>query len=252
MSGASSGDRARGEKPPRFNSSAEVVITKRRRFAKMSPAFSREANRILDEIILARRTIRAFAEEAPPREAIAELIKAGLWAPYAALAVAGRDDFRRFFVFSQGTAAMDEVARLIRSGARRMLEDRRREMGRLPVAGDRDYAYLDRIKALAEKGHPSLKSAPYYIVVAEYQGVPRAGLQSLAHALENMWLKATALGLAFQLISATESMAQDEEFVRLLGLPFGDYVLDGCAVGYPAAEPPQATRPDPAAATKWL
>jgi nitroreductase len=213
--------------------------------------FNDEANTILDEIILARRTNRAFADEVPPRETIEELIRAGLWAPYAALVVAGRDDFRRFFVFSRGTAASNEAVRLIQLRARKMFEDRLRAGG-APVAGDRDYAYLERLKGLAENGLPSLKAAPYYIVVAEYQGLPPAGLQSLAHTLENMWLKATTLGLAFQLISVTESMAVDGEFVRLLGLPLGEYVLDGCAVGYPAAEPPLAKRADAGGVTKWL
>jgi nitroreductase len=218
----------------------------------MVKKFSDEVNAVLDELILARRTVRAFADEAPPREAIEKLIKAGLWAPYAALAVAGREDFRRFFVFPRGTKAREEAARLIQLRARRIVEEAGRVRGAVPVPGDRDFAYFDRLKALADRGLPSLTTAPYYIVVAEYQGVPPAGLQSLAHALENMWLKATALGLAFQLISATESMAGDEAFVRLLGLPFGDYVLDGCAVGYPAAEPQTAKRADPGAVTTWL
>ncbi|HVP89587.1 MAG TPA: nitroreductase family protein [Terriglobales bacterium] len=218
----------------------------------MVKRLSDEANAVLDEIIAARRTNRAFAEEAPPREAIEELIKAGLEAPYAALAVAGRNDFRRFFVFTRGTPAMVEAGRLIQQAAGRRLEEVRRVRGREAVEGDRDFLYMDRLKALAESGLPSLRTAPYFIVVAEYQGVPAAGLQSLAHALENMWLKATALGLAFQLISATETMAEDEAFVRLLGLPIGDFVLDGCAVGWPAADPPPARRPEMSAVTRWL
>ncbi len=218
----------------------------------MVKKLSDEANAVLDEIIASRRTIRAFAEEAPPRAAVEELIKAGLEAPYAALAVAGRADFRRFFVFTRGTPAMAEAGRLIQHAAGRRLEEARRVRGREPVAGERDFLYMDRLKALAESGLPSLRTAPYFIVVAEYQGIPPAGLQSLAHTLENMWLKATALGLAFQLISATETMAEDEAFVRLLGLPFGDFVLDGCAVGWPAADPPPVRRPEMRAATKWL
>jgi len=216
----------------------------------MGKKFSEEANKVLDEIISARRTIRAFAEEAPPREAVELIIKAGLQAPYAALAVAGRDDFRKFFVFSRGTPASAEAGRLIQLAARRRLEEIMRAPGRAKVMGDRELPYVDRLRALAEHGHPSLKAAPYFIVVAEYQGIPAAGLQSLAHTLENMWLKATALGLAFQLVSVTESMAEDEAFVRLLGLPFGEYVLDGCAVGWPAAEPPAAKRPDNI--VKWM
>jgi len=214
--------------------------------------FDEKANRILDEIIEARRTIRAFAEEAPPREEIERLIRAGFLAPYAALAVAGRPDFRRIVVLEKGTPAREEAARLVQLRAQKMLGNMNRARGGAPLEGDREYAYLSRLKMLAENGHPSLAKAPFYIVVAEYQGVPAAGLQSLAHVLENMWLKATALGMAFQLISVTEAMAQDEAFVRLLGLPVGEYVLDGCAVGYPAADPPPAPRPDMASGVKWL
>jgi nitroreductase len=218
----------------------------------MVKKFSDEANAVLDEIIVARRTIRAFAAEAPPREAIEQLVKAGLQAPYAALAVAGRDDFRRFFIFSRGTPAIAEAGRLIQQAARKRVEQALRKRGRAAAASERDSLYLDRLRALADNGHPSLKAAAYFIVIAEYQGVPPAGLQSLAHTLENMWLKATALGLAFQLVSVTESMAEDKAFVRLLGLPFGDYVLDGCVVGYPAAEPPAAKRLEMSAVARWL
>jgi nitroreductase len=218
----------------------------------MISRFDDNANRVLDEIIEARRTIRSFAREAPPREEIEKLIRAGFLAPYAALAVAGRPDFRKFFVLERGTQARDEAAHLVQARTQKMIENTLQDGGGAPVEGNRNQAYLSRVKMIAENGHPSLATAPYYIVVAEYQGVPAAGLQSLAHVLENMWLKATALGLAFQLISVTESMAGDEAFVRLLGLPFGEYVLDGCAVGYPAAEPPPAPRPDMSSGLKWL
>jgi nitroreductase len=213
--------------------------------------FDDNANRILDEIIEARRTIRSFAREAPPREEIEKLIRSGSLAPYAALAVAGRPDFRKFFVLERGTRARDEAAHLVQTRTQKIIETSIRDGGG-PAGGARQEAYLTRVKMIAENGHPSLATAPYYIIIAEYQGVPAAGLQSLAHVLENMWLKATALGLAFQLISVTESMSEDEEFVRLLGLPFGDYVLDGCAVGYPAAEPPPAPRPDMSSGIHWL
>ena len=214
--------------------------------------FNEEANRVLDEVIEARRSIRVFGKEAPPKEVIEQLIKAGVMAPYAALAVAGRADFRRFFVLERGTPARNEAARLVQLRARKRLEKMIQARGGAPVEGNRDDAYFSRLKMIAENGHPSLTTAPYYIVVAEYQGVPPSGLQSLAHVLQNMWLKATALGLAFQLISVTEAMAEDEAFERLLGLPFGEYVMDGCAVGYPGADPPPAPRPDMSAGIKWL
>jgi nitroreductase len=218
----------------------------------MVKPFSDAANAALDEIIAARRSMRAFAPEAPPREAVEKLIAAGLLAPYAALAVGGRKDFRRFFIFTQGTPAMAEAGRLIQTAARGHYERILAERGRAPIPGDPDFEIMKRIKGLADDGHPALKTAPYFIVLAEYQGLPPAGLQSVAHTLENMWLKATALGLAFQVLSVTESMADVPEFVRLLGLPLGEYVLDGCAVGYPAADPPPARRLEMASAAKWL
>jgi hypothetical protein len=161
----------------------------------MVKRFSDDANTVLDDIIRARRTIRAFREERPSREMIEQLLRAGLQAPYAALAVAGRADFRRFFVFTQGTPALAEAGRFIQQAARKRFEEALRARGRAPVPEDRDFLYMDRLKALAENGHPSLKTAPYFIVVGEYQGVPPAGLQSLAHTLENMWIRAGPLSL---------------------------------------------------------
>jgi len=55
---------------------------------------------------------------------------------------------------------------------------------------------------------------PYYIVVAERSGIPPAEQQSLAHCLENMWLKATALGLGFQLVSVTAQMGRDRSSLQ--------------------------------------
>ncbi len=219
----------------------------------MGKKFSEDENAVLDEIICARRSIRSFAEEAPSREAVEQIIRAGLQAPYAALAVAGRDDFRRFFVFRRGTPALVEAGRLIQESSRRRFDEMMsRQRGRAAGPDEKIPPYMERLKDLAQNGHPSIKSAPYFIVVAEYQGIPAAGLQSIAHALENMWLKATALGLAFQLVSVTESMAEEKAFIGLLGLPFGDYVLDGCVIGYPAMEPPPARRLDFAGAVKWM
>ena len=71
----------------------------------------------------------------------------------------------------------------------------------------------------------------YYIVIAEKKGFPPVEAQSWAHAMQNMWLSATAQGLGFQLISATGMMAGNREFMQLLGLKSGDYALCGCVIG---------------------
>jgi nitroreductase len=99
---------------------------------------------------------------------------------------------------------------------------------------------------------PGIGTAPYYIVVAERRGFPPVELQSLAHCLENMWLKATALGLGFQLVSVTSQMSSDPAFCALLGIPPGEWELMGCAVGYPADELSPSIRPPVEDVTRWL
>ena len=81
---------------------------------------------------------------------------------------------------------------------------------------------------------------------------PPAEHESLAHVLENMWLKATALNLGFQLISLTSQMAEDDELMKLLGLPIKKFALNGCALGYPAITPSATPRPDSLKATRWM
>jgi hypothetical protein len=48
-----------------------------------------------------------------------------------------------------------------------------------------------------------------------------------------MWLKATALGLGFQLLSVTKTLSENHRFLELLNLEFGQFLLNGCAIGYP-------------------
>ena len=64
--------------------------------------FTQQDNAILDRILESRRSVRSFAPDIPPKEDIMKIIRAGLLAPYAAQAVAGQD-FRRFFVFREGS-----------------------------------------------------------------------------------------------------------------------------------------------------
>lgn len=46
-----------------------------------------------------------------------------------------------------------------------------------------------------QHGIPGLETAPYYIIIAEKKGFPPVEKQSIAHAMENMWLMARHLGL---------------------------------------------------------
>jgi len=213
--------------------------------------FTQQDNVILDRILESRRSVRSFAPDIPPKEDIMRIIRAGLLAPYAAQAVAGRD-FRRFFVLPQGSHQLARVATVAKREARRMAKQLRGELAADPSIEDKAAGFIKRLERLAEAGIPGIGTAPYYIVVAERSGIPPAEQQSLAHCLENMWLKATCLGLGFQLVSVTAQMGQDEEFCSVLGIPAAEFGTNGCAIGYPMKRLPPVERPNAHEVTKWI
>jgi nitroreductase len=121
-----------------------------------------------------------------------------------------------------------------------------------PQIAEKSKALIQLLKERSEKGLPNLEKAPYFIVVAEEKGPIPLEQWSIAHCLENMWLKVTALGLGMELISATEQMSDNGEFCRILGIPPGRFGLNGCLIGYPRNVPPATPRPDPERSTLWL
>lgn len=211
-----------------------------------------ERNRILDEIIRSRRSVRDFREEKPPKEWIEYIIEAGMLAPYAAAAVRDEKDFRKFFVFEKNTRSFETASLIIKKKAADAAQHYEKLITENHSMRSKVQPFMERLQMIADKGIPGLNTAPYFIVVAELRGIPPAELQSLAHVLENMWLKTTAMGLGFQLVSTTSQMAEDEEFINLLGLPIKKFALNGCAIGYPTSMPPATPRPDIHKATLWM
>jgi nitroreductase len=210
-----------------------------------------EQNQVLDRLIESRRTVRKFKTEAPPRPMVEKVLQAGLFAPYAQISVT-REDFRRFVVIPRESEVTSRAASLMKRRGAASYEELGRRMQQDDFQRSRGERFLGALKMTSQQGPPNLGKAPYYIVVAEQRGVPDVAQLSLAHCLENMWLKATALGLAFQLLSITERMAEDKEFCELIGIPFGEYALDGCLLGYPDATPPPSKRPLLGEVTRWL
>jgi nitroreductase len=212
----------------------------------------REYNAYLDRAIEDRRTVRSFTEEEPPREHIEEIVKAGLLAPYAAVAVGPEKVFRRFMVMGRDSRTKAAIARLLRDKMIASSQQLRQAMQDNPYLRDHAGAFVERLEAIANGAEIGFESVPCFIVVAEKKGFPPAEARSLAHCLENMWLKATALGLGFRLISATAQMAEDPEFCSLLDIPPGEFGLDSCAIGYAKQAPPPTPRPSFEEAVRWL
>jgi len=206
-------------------------------------------NAILDRIIGERRSHRKFTEKIPSNDLIEGIIHAGLHAPYAASTLGTSSDyFRRFFVVRRDSKAMAELIPLVFSEAVTMAD---RLGNARPVI--QSASFLNRLAAIRAQGMvPGVGTAPFYIVIAEKRGFPPVELQSLAHCLENMWLKATALGLGFQIVSITAQMAENPEFCRILGLEQGKWAMMGCAVGYSAETLSPSIRPSVPEVTTWL
>ena len=200
----------------------------------------------LDTIIRARHSVRAFSSIPPSREAIEAIIQAGLLAPFAALAVAGKPDFRRVFVIRNSSAAMEAVTDMLKTRMAKLADELEKKVGPVP--------FIKNLKRVGLEGVSGVGNAPYLVVVGERKGMPPVAAQSLSFCLQNMWLKATSLCIGLQLVSATMQMDNDPDFCRLLSIPCGEYALDGCALGYPADgyQPPSVEYPTLAKSVSWL
>jgi nitroreductase len=213
-----------------------------------------QQNSILDSIISARRTHRKFTDEPVSDEIISLIINAGLQAPYAGAAVSpGSDDFRKFFVIRKDSQTMNTL----KSVMFHELEEMVLELDKAAASND-DFAeiaggFIKRLAMIRKMGFvPGVGNAPVFLVVAEKKGFPPVEQASLAHCLENMWLKATALGLGFQLVSLTAQMEGIEEFSQIFSLRPGAWAFMGCAIGHPETILPPVERPPLNEVITWL
>ncbi len=173
------------------------------------------------------------------------VLEAGRLAPYAGLANKGTRDFRRFFAVSASSAVVAPIRGLVRQAVAAKLD------GLSESKDPRMLPMLGAMRGIAENGPPPW-TAPWLLIVAERRGYPARESEALAHCLENMWLKATALGLGFQMVSALADLSGDIELSRLLGLPAGEFEFDACQVGFPEAPLPDVAREEPESSITWF
>jgi len=213
-----------------------------------------QVNATLDRIIGERRSHRKFTEKIPPDDMIERIIHAGFHAPFAASAIGNQDDyFRRFIVVRKDSKAMKELIPLVYSEVLTMRDNLAKKMKTNADLKNRAAPFMNRLDTIKSLGMvPGIGTAPFYIIVAEKRGFPPVELQSLAHCLENMWLKATALDLGFQIVSITAQMADNARFCSILGIETGNWALMGCATGYPAETLSPSIRPSLKEVTTWL
>lgn len=214
--------------------------------------FSPADNRFTDKLITARKTTRAFAPAVPPTEVAEQLIAAGRQAPFASLTQIGTSDFRRFFVIRQGSGAMEEIQRMAYDNLPVMMAHLKPRMGAHPRMEAAYGRWQEQLKPAPLKG---LSNAPWLIIVAERRGYPHFEEQCLAYVVANMWMKATVLSLAFQVVSHINLLGPEHPgLCGLLGLTPGEFAFEGVVFGYPPEGLParEEERKTPELSITWL
>ena len=195
-----------------------------------------ENKEALECAIKNRRSTRSFSSKTVKDGELARILESAIYAPYAGATGIPLSQIRKIFIFKQDTQNMSKLRELIQLQINRNARIFRAILIIMPFLKKKLKAFSNRLNGMSKNGIPSLSEAPYFIVIAEKKGFPPVGKQSMAHALENMWLTATSLGLGFQLVSFTGNMAKNKDFMLLLGLEKGEYSVEGCAIGYPEKE----------------
>lgn len=202
-------------------------------------------NEILDRVIRSRHTVRQFTDEIPTREMISEVIEAGRLSPYAGLPNKGTTDFRRFFVISKSSDKIDQLKALTIEAVQ----------AKLTALEGEDNPKMQRMlngMRMVVKNGPPIGNAPWLVIIAERRGFPAREDQALAFCLANMWLKATALGLGIQLVSAISDLKDSPEMSEMLGLATEEFTFDACSIGYPASAIMETLRDEPHLSITWF
>ncbi|MCI5134392.1 MAG: nitroreductase [Candidatus Electrothrix sp. AW2] len=186
----------------------------------------------LEEIIRTRRSCRSFAGQVPD-EVLQKIVDSAVYAPFGAGAGIPLKEGRQIFIFRQGTEAMNQAQQIIEAQLRSGASKIGMAIRFLPFLRKKMRFFALRISITAAQGISGLTDGSFYIVVAEKKGFPPLAEQALAHVMENMWLTATAHKVGFQLLSVTNGLARNTQFMDLLGLPPKKWALSGCIVGMP-------------------
>jgi nitroreductase len=205
----------------------------------------------LEAIIRSRRSCRSFSGQVPD-EVLAKIVDSAVYAPFGAGTGIPLKEIRRIFIFRQDTEAMDQARQIIEAQLRSGAAKIGTAVRIFPFLRKKIGFFADRISTTAEKGIPGLIEGSFYIVVAEKKGFPPLARQALAHVMENMWLTATAHGVGFQMLSVTDGLAKNAQFMQLLGLPPKKWALNGCIVGMPKHPPKGKRERETAHFIRWV
>jgi len=205
-----------------------------------------------DALVRSRRSCRSFQEATLDEASIRSILQAGWLAPHAGATGVALVDKRRFFVVRRASAAHGRLSALalerVKANRKRLMIARRF----VPGLAAKTANFMKRLDALSGGGITTLQEASVWIIAAERKGFPPAEAKSIAHAFQNMWLKATELGIGFMLLSMTGMLSADTAFMAELGLAKGEWEIDGCLIGLPARPSTPNVERLPESAVAWL
>lgn len=186
----------------------------------------------LHQVIRERRSIGKVKSDLPPKEAIEQMLEAATWAPNHY-----RVEPWKFFVLT--------------GSARERLGDLFAQIEKEDAGEGKD---PEAVELAAESARKRPLRAPVLIAVAvESSEDPRVveieNVEAVAAGVQNMLLTAHALGLGA--IWRTGSYAYDPRVKAFFGLKPEDHLAGFIYVGYPAMDPPAATRTPASEKTLW-
>jgi len=166
-------------------------------------------------LILDRRSCKAYLPTPLDRPTLAAIVEAGRYAP------SGMDRQQNHFYIITDPQRLATISRLVSE--------------KLPPFADKDCRY----------------GAPALVVVANGQDNPCA-LQDASVAMENMMLAACSLGVASRWINQLYRLSDDAELRTLLGLPDGERVCASLSLGLPDGPLFPGRKDHPGNPVTWL
>ncbi len=166
-----------------------------------------------DEVVLKRRSIRAYLDKPVERGKLEKIMLAGAYAPSAMNSQA-----RQFIAITD-----KKILKKINRAVEKMVDEET----------------VNRIKGRSETGEFNFFYNAPVLIVATCDMTERFPAEDCACALENMFLSAYSEGLGSCWINQLSSLSVFEplnSLLRSLGMKEGYKVYGCCALGYPAVE----------------
>jgi len=207
----------------------------------MFEIITKEHEAKFDEILASRHSVRSFQTTKIEPQYIEKIIRAGIVAPFAAIPAAGTDDFRKFYAISTTSSTFGVLSKAIDHRIHQHMEEAEKHFG--------GHAYVHAIRQADKYGiRAMIGKAPTLLITVERKGIPSNANESLCFCMQNMWLRATSLGIGFRFVALMSQIGleNDAQFCRILGIEPNQYVICACELGYPDTSftPAPVTYPD--------